>query len=153
MADSPPSDDQAGRAPAAAPSDSGFAPVSPGRVVSSAVLGVLGTTATLVVVLVLVNRAEWWRGLIAASAVSAIAAAASVPPLAWGLRRGLYPAVIGYFIAAGARAIVSLGGCALAVMAGQYPATPTLLLMVVYYFVLLATESILVARATWSARG
>lgn len=152
MADSPPSDDRA-RAPGAGSTGSGFQPVSASRVVLGAVLSVAGTAATLAVVLVLVNRAEWWRGLVAATAVSAIAAAASVPPLAWGLGRGLYPAVIGYFIAAGARAIVSLGGCALAVMAGQYPATPTLLLMVVYYFGLLATESILVARATWSARG
>ena len=160
MADPLPSDKRAtNHAPVdrggggSAPAGDGFEPVPAGRVVVSAVVGVIGTAATLTVLLVLVNHPEWWRGLIAATAVSAIAAAASVPSLAWGLRRGLYPAVIGYFIAAGARAVVRLGGCALAISAGHYPATPTLLLMVVYYFVLLAIESSLVARATWSAKG
>jgi hypothetical protein len=155
MADLPPqpSDDRPTHPPVESMAGGGFVPVAPGRVVASAAIGVVGTLGVLAVLLVLVNRPEWWRGLLAATAVSAISAAASVPPLAWGLRRGLYPAVIGYFIAAGARAVVSLGGCGLAIVAGHYPATPTLLLMVVYYFVLLAIESSLVAKATWLAKG
>src|SRR5688500_12213398 len=123
------------------------------RVVRGIAIGFVATAVTLAALLVLVNQPAWWRGYVAATVVSAIAAAASIVPLVWGLRRGLNLAVAGYFMAAGARAIVSLGGCMLAITAGRYPAAPTLLLMVAYYFVLLGIESGLVARATWSARG
>ena len=125
----------------------------PTAVVRGIVVGFLATAATLALLLVLVNQPAWWRGFLAASVVSAIAAAASIVPLVWGLRRGLNQAVGGYFMSAGARAAVSLGGCMLAIMSGGYPAAPTLLLMVAYYFVLLGIESGLVAKATWSARG
>ena len=127
--------------------------LTPRAVVRAILIGFLATAATLSALLVLVNQPAWWRGLIAASVVSAIAAAASVVPMAWGARRGLNQTVGGYFMAAGARAIVSLGGCMLAIVSGGYPAAPTLLLMVAYYFVLLGIESGLVAKATWSARG
>src|SRR5688500_17621461 len=38
-------------------------------------------------VLLLAVRADWWRAFAAASVVSVAAAAASVPVVAWGLRR------------------------------------------------------------------
>jgi hypothetical protein len=138
--------------PTALPSNEPLS-LPPAVVARGIVIGLFATAATLAALLVLVNQPAWWRGYIAASVVSAIAAAASVVPLVWGLRRGLNQAVGGYFIAAGARAVVSLGGCMLAIVSGGYPAAPTLLLMVAYYFVLLAIESGLVAKATWSARG
>jgi hypothetical protein len=111
------------------------------------------TLAALCGVLVLVDSAQWWRGLLAGAAVSLLAAGMSLPPLMWGLRRGVDKAAAGYFIAMGARSAVSLGGCLVAVMIGGYPATPTLLLMVVFYFVLLAVETTFVARALWTAKG
>lgn len=111
-----------------------------------------GTAAVLAVLLLLINRAEWWRGFLAATLVSVLAAAASAPLLGWGLRRRLGEAVAAYFLATGARLIVSLGGSLLAVLAGGYPPLPTLLLMVVFYFALLAVETTMVSRAIWSAK-
>jgi len=70
----------------------------------------------------------------------------------YGLRRGINGAVAGYFIATGARLIVSLGGGILAVLGGGYPRVPTLLLMVAFYFGVLAVESITMARWLWNAQ-
>src|SRR5882724_805634 len=98
---------------------------------------VVGTAALLAGLLVLVNDPAWWRGYVAATVVSALAATASLLPLLWGVRHGLMHAVAGYFIAAGVRATISLGGCALAVIKGGYPRTPTMLLMVAFYFAVL----------------
>jgi hypothetical protein len=122
-----------------------------GTLVRSTVVALLATGAGLVAVLALVNRPDWWRGLLAASLVSALSAAASIPPLAWGLRRRLDQRVVLVFVAMAARAVVSLGGCVLAVTAGGYPAAPTLLLMVVFYFALLAVETTIAARAVLAA--
>jgi hypothetical protein len=123
------------------------------RLVSCIALALLATAALLCGLLVLVNRVDWWRGLLAAAVVSVLSAAASLPPLLWSLKRGLHQRVAGYFAAAGLRAIVSLGGCVMAVKLGHYPAAPTMLLMVVFYFAVLAVESIVVARALWDMKG
>lgn len=40
----------------------------------------------------------------------------------------------------------------LAVHAGGYPQTPTLLLMAVFYVTVLAAESLVVAAATWTMK-
>jgi hypothetical protein len=116
-------------------------------------LALLVSAAALGGVLVLVNRGDWWRGLLAASVVSTLSAAASLPPLLLSLRKGMQQRVAGYFAAAGIRALVSLGGCMLAVKLGHYPAAPTLLLMVVFYFAVLAVETIAIARALWDMKG
>jgi hypothetical protein len=112
----------------------------------------LGTAAALSAVLALVNEPSWWRGLFAASIASTLAAVASVLPLVWSLRRGINQRVAGFFMASGLRMIVSLGACLLAINAGRYPAKPTLLLMVVFYFAVLAVEATLVAKSLWNAR-
>ena len=122
------------------------------RLLFNVAAGLLGTGVVLAALLALVNDPAWWRGFVAASIVSLLAASASVLPLIWGTRHGLMPAVAGYFASAGLRAVVSLGGCALAVLKGGYPRTPTMLLMVVFYFALLAVESATMARALWSAK-
>ncbi len=112
----------------------------------------VATAALLAGVLALSNDASWWRGYLAAAVVSILAAAASLPPLVWGLRQSLTNAVAAYFLAAAIRATISLGGCALAVLKGNYPRTATMLLMVAFYFAVLAIESITVGRALWSAK-
>lgn len=124
-------------------------PGSVQRVVVAVGVALLATTCVLGIILVLVARAEWWRGLLAAGMVMVLAGLLSLPPLIWGLQRQLMHAVTGYFMAAGVRLIVALGGCLLAVMVGGYPAAPTLLLMVVYYLAILAAESAMVAKALW----
>lgn len=115
-------------------------------------LTLLGVVVLLAGVIVLANRPEWWRGLLAASVVSALAAGISLLPLIWGMRRGMYHRVAAWFVAAGLRALVSLGGCLLAVRMGGYPLAPTLLMMVVFYFGLLAAESACIARALWETK-
>ena len=121
--------------------------------VRTLVIGFILTAALLAAMLLLANQPTWWRGYVAATVVSAIAAGASLVPLIWGLRRKLDLLVGAYFAAAGTRALVSLGGCLFAIFVGGYPGAPTLLLMVCYYFVLLAIETTVVAKITWSAKG
>ena len=127
-------------------------PVAPALVRTTA-LALVGAAASVALVLVLVNRPEWWRGLLAAVIVTVFSAAASVPPLVWGLRRGLYKATAGSFAAMGLRAVVALGGGMLVVRALGYPAAPTLLLLVVFYFAVLAAESYVIATRVWHMKG
>ena len=110
-----------------------------------------GTAAALACLVVLADRPAWWRGLTAAAVACVLASGVSLVPLVWGLRHSLYGAVAGYFIAMGLRAGVSLGACLVAVHAGRYPEAPTFLMMVAFYFTVLAVESVWVARATWRA--
>lgn len=111
----------------------------------------LATTALLAGVLVLLNQADWWRGLLAAAVVSALAAGISVLPMTWGLRRDLHKAAAGFMAAIGVRMLVSLGGCMLAVLAGGYPPLPTLTLMMAFYLAVLAVETWLMASTLWPA--
>ena len=132
------------------------APAAPAvalALIRSTALALLGAAAALALVLVLVNRLDWWKGMLAAAVVTILSAAASVPPLVWGLRRGVYHATAGSFAAMGLRAVVALGGAVLAVKAGGYPAAPTMLLMVVFYFAVLAAESYVVGTRMWNMRG
>lgn len=115
-------------------------------------MAVLLTAGVLAATLVLVNRADWWRGLLPATVGSALAAMVSLLPLAWGVRRGLYHAAAAFFVAGATRAAVSIGACLLAVLAGGYPMAPTLLLMVPFYFAVLAVEATMLGRAMWSVR-
>jgi hypothetical protein len=123
------------------------------RLLRGMTIGFVATALVLAAMIMLANRPTWWRGYLAASIVSALAAAGSLGPLFWGFKRKLDQLVIAYFTAAGIRAIVSLGGCAWAVWVGGYPAYPTMLMMLCYYFVLLAIETSVVARVTWSSKG
>jgi hypothetical protein len=138
-----------------APGDGSGLPASEvtGRLVRTTALAVVGAAAAVALVLVLVNRADWWRGLLAASVVTVLSAAASFVPLAWGLRRGLYQATAGSFAAMGVRAAVALGGGVLVVKTLGYPAAPTLLLLVVFYFAVLAAETYVIAWRMWHMRG
>jgi hypothetical protein len=109
--------------------------------------GVIGTAAVLAALLVVVNRADWWRGYVAATVAVVLAAGASLVPLAWGLRRG-GPAVVQTFMASSAlRGAVALGVAALAVGVGRYPTLPTFVLVMPYYLVLLAVETACLARS------
>lgn len=115
-------------------------------------VAILSSAGALAVVLLLVRRGEWWSGLGAATVISILAAGASVGPMGWGLSRGLQAAVGGYFVSAGIRMVVSLGGGLLAVMVGGYPALPTMVLMVVMYLAVLGAETWVVVRAIWGAK-
>lgn len=122
------------------------------RMVFGIALALAGTTAGLAAILALVNDAAWWRGLLAAGIASSLAAAVSALPLAWSFRKGMNQRFAGFFIASGLRMAISLGGCILAITAGKYPAKPTLLLMVVFYFAVLSVEVLFVAKSLWNAR-
>lgn len=117
------------------------------------VLGWLATAAGLVLLLVLVapDAAPWWRGLRGATAVSGLAAGLSLVPIAWGLRGSVYRLAGASLAAGGVRTAVSLAGGLLATRVGGYPHLPTLLLIVPFYFVLLAVEAALVARSMGAA--
>jgi hypothetical protein len=122
------------------------------QLVRATATALVGAGAVLALVLVLVNRFDWWKGLLAAGVVTTLSAAASVPPLAWGLRRGLYHATAGCFAGMAVRAAVALGGGVLAVKSLGYPAAPTLLLLVVFYFAVLGAETYVIASRIWHMR-
>jgi hypothetical protein len=126
--------------------------VSSSVLIRTTVLALVGTGVVLAALLMLVDRADWWRGLLGAGVISALATAGSVPPLLWSLRRGLNQRVAAYFMATGLRATISLGGGVLAVKIGTYPAAPTLLLMVVFYFAILAAETTCLAKVLWDTK-
>ena len=113
----------------------------------------IGLTALFLAgLLLLVNRSEWWNGLLPAMVIAVLATLASAAPVCWGLRHGITQAVAGCFMTAGLRMVASLAGGLLAVLVGHYPAVPTLILMVVFYFALLAAETTIVVKAIWSAK-
>lgn len=120
--------------------------------VMSVLAALIGAAIVIALVLTLVQRRDFWAGYLGASVISVLSALASLPPLLFGLRRDLMKAVAGAFVAAALRAIVSLGGCILIVKLLDYPAAPTLLIMVGYYVAVLVAESGVVARAVWNVR-
>ena len=118
-----------------------------GVLLSMALAGILITA-----ILLMVDRKGWWQGFLAATASMLPAAGLSVLPLRWGVKRGLRKAVAGFFMASAVRAALGIGGCLVAIFALGYPRVPTLLLMVVYYFAVLAAETWLLGRAMWTAK-
>jgi hypothetical protein len=103
----------------------------------------------MIAVLLLAARADWWKAFAAASVCSAAAAAASVPVVVFGLRHGPRQPelVMGSCLAAMfTRAVISLGGAVAAVLLGGYPRAATLVMVVPYYFSILAAETFAVAR-------
>ena len=104
--------------------------------------------------LVLVGRAEWWRGFAAATIATLMACVATVPVIAWGLRVARARpdfAAAAFLTSAGVRAAVALGGAMIAVRVGGYPKAQTLLLVVPYYFALLAAETLVLVRLLWKS--
>ncbi len=119
------------------------------RLIAGMAIALPGTAALLAGMIVLINRPLWWRGWIAATVIGVLAAAFSLLPLLWGMRRGPGKAVMGFFVAGGLRAVVALGGGLLAVHVGGYPPRATLLLVVAYYFAALAVEATVLGRSLW----
>jgi len=128
-------------------------PVAGQRLLLIAMATALGGTAMLLAgVVVLVDRPDWWRALLAASVTGIFAAAVSLLPLLWGMQRGPHKAVLGFFVAGGVRAAIAIGGGLLAVHVGGYPLQATLLLIVAYYFAALSVEAIVLGRSLWSMK-
>lgn len=122
------------------------------RVVRAVAAAYIVTALLLAGALVLMGDAEWWRGLAGATVATLMASVATIPIIAWGMR--VAPprpdlAAGAFFIAAGVRAAIALGAAALAVYQGGFPKTPTLLLVVPYYFALLAAETTVLVRLLW----
>ena len=128
---------------------------TPTQALARAVMTALVVAAlSIVAVLLLAVRPDWWRAFAAASVVSVAAAAASVPVVAWGLRNGLkHPEILTFAYVASmlVRAAVSLGGGVAAIVLGKYPLTATLMMIFPYYLSILAAETIVVARLMRSA--
>ena len=126
------------------------APPSPVQALTRAVITALVVTAFgLTALLLLALRGDWWRAFFAASVLSVVAAAASVPVVAWGMKFGLRrPEILTatYLAAAFVRAIISLGGAVAAILLADYPKVPTLMMVVPYYLSILAAETLVVAK-------
>jgi hypothetical protein len=112
------------------------------------------TALLLAGVLLLLGRADWWRGGAAATIATAMASIASLPIIILAMRFGKTRpdlAAGAFFAAAAVRAGITLGAAMLAVRLGGYPKTPTLLMVVPYYFALLAAETFVLARSLWTS--
>jgi hypothetical protein len=112
------------------------------------------TALLLLGVLTLLGSAEWWRGFVPATVAALMAAVATLPVIAWGMRVAASRpelAAGAFFAAAGLRALIALGAAMLAVRHGGYPKTPTLLLVVPYYFALLSAETFVLVRLLWKS--
>jgi hypothetical protein len=98
--------------------------------------------------------ADWWHAFAAATIATLMASIVTIPIIAWGMR--VAPArpelaTGAFFASSAARAIISLGAAYLAVYRGGYPKTPTLLLVVPYYFALLGAETFVLVRLLWKS--
>lgn len=99
---------------------------------------------------------DWWHGFVAATIATLMATIATIPIIAWAMRVGRARpdlSAAAFFAAAGVRAIIALGAGLLAVHRGGYPKTQTLLLVVPYYFALLAAETFVLVRLLWKTGG
>jgi hypothetical protein len=114
-------------------------------------LGLALAAAMIAGLLVLTRADSWWSGFGAATVASVLAALLSLIPLRWGLWRSIEKLMAMVLLASGVRAGVSIGLALVAVEAGGFPAKPTLLLLVPYYFVLLAVETACLIRAVRAA--
>ena len=84
----------------------------PGALVRAVALAFVVTGMLVAGALLLVGRADWWRGFAAATIVSLMAGVATVPIIAWALRIGASRpdlAAGAFFVAAAVRAGVALG--------------------------------------------
>jgi len=130
---------------------SGGSPIS--RLALALLATLVLTAALLSGVLVLVNSANAWRGLLPAVVVATISAAVSLVPLALGIRSTKPERVMGAFILAGmVRMVVTLGGGMLAVSVGGYPLQATMLLLVAFYVAVLAVEATLLGKFLWGLK-
>lgn len=111
------------------------------------------TTVLIAGMLALVNQRDWWRGFLPAAVVSAIATIVSVLLMRSGLKKELTKAVASYFAGAGARFVVSLAACFVAVKIGGYPPVPTMMLMMVFYVAILIVEVKLMVNALSHVNG
>jgi len=110
------------------------------------------TTLFIAGVLALVNKIEWWRGFLPATVVSALATMLSLLIIRRGLKLEMSKAVAAYFGGVGARFLISLLACFVAVKVGGYPPVPTMLLMVAFYFAILIAETMAMVKALGSMR-
>ena len=99
------------------------------------------------------GNANWWHAFAAATIATLMASIATIPIIAWGMR--VAPArpelaTGAFFASAAVRALIALGAASLAVYRGGYPKAPTLLLVVPYYFALLAAETVCLVRILWT---
>ena len=113
-------------------------------------LAMLGTALVIALLLLVMGRGDWWQGFGAATLLSALAAAVSITAMRVGIGFGVQGAIAGHFAGAGLRLLVVLGGGLLLVGVGKYPAAPTLLLAVPYYFATLGAEVVCLARLYWN---
>jgi hypothetical protein len=141
-----PSTPQTHQAPALAPTDPALA-LARWRVLRNGVVfGTVAAAVLLAAAVFLSGKPDWWRGYVAASVATTIAAAASLVPLWIGVRGAPQQLILMVMVSSGARAFFGLGLAALAVGVGNYPAVPTLMLMIPYYLALLGSESVCLAK-------
>jgi hypothetical protein len=105
-------------------------------------------------VLSLANNSDYWRGFLPAAVIAVVAAALSLIPLCWALLvGGKAERVMGMFVLAGVvRMAVSVLLGLLATKHFGYPQGPTLLMVVSYYFAVLAVEAVVLGKMFWTAR-
>lgn len=111
-----------------------------------------GVAATMAVTIQWANQDQWRQGFRAATLISAISAILSLFPLWWGMKRGVMAATGCAFAAAGLRVLLVLLGGWIGIALWHVPAVSTLILLLVYYFALLAAETTVLAWSMWNVK-
>lgn len=103
--------------------------------------------------LVIAGRTDLLLAALGAYVVSNLAAVGSVPLLAWGLSGPPSRTGAAYLLSTAIRSGVSLVGGLFLATAGGLPEAATLLMIVPFYFVILAAECTVLGRVLWNAPG
>ena len=99
-----------------------------------------GVSIVLSALVFLIGSTDWWRGFLAATIASLLAAAGSLVPIHFGLKRGYHGVMSGFLASSGLRFVLTIGVAAFAVGVGGYPKIATFVLVLPYYAATLAAE-------------
>jgi hypothetical protein len=117
-------------------SESKLPAVDSGKLTRSMLIALIGAVAACSLLLLLINRPESWRGLLAACVA---------------VRQEAQTAAMGILAAGGVRLIVAASACVVAVAVGGFPPADTLILLIPLYLAVLAAEAVVLYRALWKA--
>jgi hypothetical protein len=107
--------------------------------------------AALLVLLVflLMGRADWLPSLGAAFASVMLALLATLPVLGWALRQPPHTAAMLILGTGGLRLVLAGGACVLAVVVGKFLPTPVFVGLIPLYLAVLIAEVVVLYRALW----
>lgn len=111
----------------------------------------LGVAVGIAAIVLIAGRPEWWPAYAAASVVALLCAIASLVIIATSAGKPADYAVTMVMLLAAVRVGISIIGLLVAIMALEFPAQSTAMMVCGYYAATLIVESVLVRRALTDA--